>query len=106
MCIHPSDLFSMEQVVQLPAPSKNFNQEWQYEGAISDTDIVDIITTTNEVLDICREIDTSKSACVENLSSIIMKDALISLNEQFVFLLNISFETGIFPNDWKKATVI
>ena len=57
-----------------PNLAKNFSQEWQYEGPVSDTQILNITTNIEEVLKICKEIDTSKAACIENLSSTLRLD--------------------------------
>ena len=85
---------------------RTLNQAWQYEGTISDVSIDDITTNADEILNICKDIDTSKAACVQNLSGTLVKDALTSLIEQFVYLLNVSFRTNTFPTTWKLATVI
>ena len=34
-----------------------------------------------------------------------MKDALIPLIDQFKYILNLSFTTGVFPNNWKVAQI-
>ena len=89
-----------------PKLAKNVNQEWKYEGHVSNNHLDDINTNNEEVMKLCKEIDTLKAACISNLSSTLIKDALIALNEQFVILLYNSFKTGIFPDAWKIATVI
>ena len=35
-----------------------------------------------------------------------MKDSLVCLIDQFLFLVNLSLRTGTFPTDWKKAIII
>ena len=89
-----------------PNLAKNVNQVWEYNGITSDTQLVNIVTNTVEIIKICKDIDVSKAACVDNLSSTILRDAFLALNVQLVFLINCIFRTGIFPNAWKIATVI
>lgn len=40
-----------------------------------------------------------------NLSSRIVKDALIAMIHEFTFLCNLSISTGIVPDEWKEAIV-
>ena len=52
-----------------------------------------------------REIDITTSSAIEYLSSKTLKDAFICLIDQLRFLLNLSFNTGIFPDEWKMAQI-
>ena len=52
-----------------------------------------------------HDIDITKSSAIENVSSKVLKDALICLIDQFKFILNLSFNTGMFPNSWKIAKI-
>ena len=54
-----------------------------------------------EVLKICREIDTNKSSAIPNISCKVLKDTFIGQ----IHLLKQIFETGIFPDEWKKANI-
>ena len=89
-----------------PNLAKKIDQAWDYNGKIADNTLMDIITNEEEVRNICKDIDTTKAACVENLSSNVLRDAFLALNRQLVYLINCIFKTGIFPNAWKLATVI
>ena len=53
----------------------------------------------------CKDIDVNKSSCIENVSSKVLKEALIYLNDKFTTLINKSFEVGLFPDAWKCAKV-
>ena len=85
--------------------SANFKTPWFFDGQENGNKIHTIVATNEEVLTCCTDIDISKSACVENISCKVLKDALIHLNVRFTDLLNTSFITGIFPNTWKCARV-
>ena len=65
-----------------------------------------IFTNEEEIIKICKEIDVSKAACLNNLSSTLLKNAFLALSSHLVFLINNIFRTGIFPESWKLATVI
>ena len=63
--------------------ARDFNTPWFFEGVESDNKLDAIVSTNEEVLKFCKDIDISKSSCVENISSRVMKDALIYLSEKF-----------------------
>ena len=84
----------------------DFNTPWYFDGIENNDDYIEnIIVTHDEVLKICREIDVNKSSCIENVSSKVMKDALIHLNRKFTHVMNNSLTKGIFPRKWKYAKV-
>ena len=56
-----------------------------------------------KIIKLLRDINISKSSGMDNISSRLIKDALLVLLPEFVHLLNISLNTGTFPNSWKKA---
>ena len=60
----------------------------------------------SEVLKVIKTINTSKLSGIDNVSSMILKDAFTILLTQIVHLFNLTLKTGIFPKAWKKALVI
>ena len=58
-----------------------------------------------ELLKLLHDIDNTKSSAIRFISSKVLKDALITLIDQFKFILNLSFSTGTFPSSWKKAQI-
>ena len=91
-----------------PNLAKDFKEDkWVYSGEVnSDTDIIDVHTDYEEVYNLCKEINVSKSSAIKNLSSKIIKDAFLVLVLQLVYLFNLSLEVKVFPYQWKTATVI
>ena len=85
--------------------ARDFNTPRFFERVESDKKLDAIVSTNEEVLKFCKDIDISKSSCVKNISSRVMKDALIYLSEKFTKLINLSFRSGLFPNLWKIAQV-
>ena len=59
----------------------------------------------DELLKLLHDIDITKSSAMEYLSSKVLKDALVCLIDQFKFILNLSFDKGIFPDSWKMAQI-
>ena len=80
--------------------------EWKYLDQDCENEINSINTDFEEVLDICKNIELSKSSGIEFLSTNILKDAFMVSINQLVFLFNLSLSTSIFPEDWKRATII
>ena len=88
-----------------PNLASSFNTPWHYDGLENDNNIDDIVATSEEILKFCHEIDTNKSACIENVSCRVMKNALIHLVDKFTYVINKSLQLGIFPDSWKYAMV-
>ena len=90
-----------------PSLAANLTDPWTYAGqqiitTMSDTIVVDRL----ELLKLLKDLNTTKSSAIENLSSRLVKDSLVCLIDQFLFLVNLSFRTGTFPTDCKKAIII
>ena len=60
----------------------------------------------DQLMPLLKQIKIYKSSGIDNISSRILKDALINLNEQLLFLINLSINNNSFPSDWKRGTVI
>ena len=66
----------------------------------------DLVPTTEaEVKYRISEISNYKSSGLTNVSIVLMKGAMSLLVKEFTYLYNLVIETGIFPDDWKRATV-
>ena len=89
-----------------PSLAANINDPWVSTGPRIDVILNDTFhVETNELLKILRDIDCTKSSSVEHINSNVLKDALVCLIEKFKHLLNLSFRTGIFLDEWKKAQI-
>ena len=90
-----------------PKLAVKFPDEWvntipNFEG----DEMGDVVVTLPEMEKIVKNISTSKSSALPNLSSKVLKDAFLVTLPQLVFMYNMSFATGIFPNVWKVANVL
>ena len=61
--------------------------------------------TTPEVLKLIKEIDVSKSSCVDNINTKFCKEAMLSVPDEICRLCCRSFETGKIPNSWTKGVI-
>lgn len=62
--------------------------------------------TVDETIKVVSQIDISKSSAVENLTSRVLKDAFSAIPIHLAFLFNLSIDSGIFPDRWKRANLI
>lgn len=62
--------------------------------------------TVEETLELIKNIDIGKSSALDNLSSSVLKDALLALPIQLCYIFNLSVQTGIFPTSWKCSNII
>ena len=59
-----------------------------------------------EVLRVVKDINVSKSSGLDNVSSFVIKEAFTYLIPEVTYMYNLSVDSSIFPNAWKKATVV
>ena len=87
-----------------PSLATNMHDPWHYTGNLIESVLEDDFSIEmDDLIKLFQEIDITKSSAIEYLSSNILKDAFICLINQMTFLYNLSFNTGIFPDDWKMA---
>ena len=60
----------------------------------------------SDVLKVVKCINVSKSSGIDNISSLILRDAFTILLAQITHLFNLTVSTCSFPKAWKKALVI
>ena len=89
-----------------PRLAETMNEPWVYNGTRPLNQLLDIITTIDEVKGLIKEIDIAKASAVVNISSKIIKDAFEVLVELLTKVYNFSLSQGIVPKSWKSATVI
>ena len=75
--------------------SGHSNSAWHF-SEILESDVYKVIKTIN----------ISKSSGIDNVSSLILKDAFTILLTQVTHLFNLTLKTCTFPMAWKKALVI
>ena len=86
--------------------ASQYNEEWRYFGDVCQNSLENFGTFAEEVLSLCKEINTLKSSGMDLLSSKLCKDAFLVLTDQLIHLFNCSLATGIFPDKWKIAKVL
>ena len=89
-----------------PDLAKQLNATWSYDGEITDLSIPDVTTDEETVTKLCKEIDIGKSSAIENISSTLIRDALLAIPTAITYVMNICLKNGVFPLSWKTGTVI
>ena len=102
-CNHINDYFANIGITL----AQKFKNTWMpnYPPYV-ESQITDISTDFEEVHNLCKEINVTKSSAINLLSSKILKDAFLVLTLQLVYLFNLSLSCNIFTPKWKEATVI
>ena len=59
-----------------------------------------------EVLRLVKNININKSSGIKDISSTVLKEAVITLITPLTYLYNQSLQKNTFPTSWKKATVV
>ena len=89
-----------------PKLAEKHKRAWDYAGERVQGDCQDFRADYESVLNRCREINIAKSSGYNDISSKIFKDAFMVLVNQLVYMFNLSFKSGSFPDGWKVATII
>ena len=89
-----------------PKLPQNHDVNWEFHGIGVPESCPPYNAQAEQVSKLCREIKTVKSSGFADISAVVLKDAFLVLILQLVCLFNLSFATGLFPDRWKKATVI
>ena len=89
-----------------PSLASNMTDPWLYNGYMFDCTLHENCYIENdELIKYCVKLTSQKSSAIDNISSRVLKDALIILIDQFKYILNLSFTSGIFPSSWKIAQI-
>ena len=83
----------------------NCNKTWKYHGKESEANMEIITTTSDEILNICKDININKASCIDNISSEILRDAFMVLPTRLGMLFNTCFNSAIIPPEWKIAKI-
>ena len=90
-----------------PTLANDFDpNNWEPVGEEEETKLKECATNFVEVHKLCQEIKITKSSGYSHLSSRVLKDSFMVLSAQLSYLFNLSLTTAIFPEDWKRATVV
>ena len=89
-----------------PKLAKVHNEPWVFYGEKVENECPAFVTDYEQVSKLCGEILTVKSSGFEDIATKVFKDAFRVLVPQLVYIFNLSFSTGMFPDSWKQATII
>ena len=89
-----------------PKLAKSMNEQWRFYEKRRESECPPFATDYEQVLGLCKNINTAKSSGFSDIAAKILKDAFTVLVPQLVFLFNLSFASCVFPDRWKVATII
>ena len=89
-----------------PKLASKFNEKWKYFGKEIDEVFEDIKVIEGFVYDFVKEINICKSSGFSEISSVCLRDALLVLISQLSHIFKQAIKTGIFPDEWKVATIV
>ena len=89
-----------------PSLAAKHNIKWKYHGIESREVIDEIKFSKGELLLLIDNIDITKSSGFHNISSKCLRDALSVLFSQLMYIFEQSYKLGVFPNEWKNATIV
>ena len=89
-----------------PKLAHSHDAPWRFYGETCKDNCPPFSTQFDQVLKLCKDIKISKSSGIEDVGAKVLKDAFMVLVPQLVFMFNLSFSKGLFPDSWKRATII
>ena len=75
-----------------PTLAKDHTERWNYCGEMIEDDIPPFQAEIEEVILLCRDIETLKSPGIDKISSRICKNAFLALPDQLTALFNCSMD--------------
>ena len=88
-----------------PNLAKKHNENWSFTGKACDTLMPDIAVDEEEVVKIAKEINISKSSTLDNISSRVLRDAILYMPSKFTKILKLCVSNQYIPVTWKIAKV-
>ena len=90
-----------------PKLAEGFDEEnWEPTGQEEVNELLEYATNFHGVHKLCREIKITKSSGYSHIASRVLKDSFMVLTTHLTHLFNLSLSTSIFPDDWKRATIV
>ena len=90
-----------------PKLASDFNERWvadlpAYVGERLGTLYIEL----QDIEKVVSDINVCKASSIPFVSARVLKDAFMVITSQLSYMYNLSFSSGIFPNEWKIANVI
>ena len=92
---------------KLVSENPEMRQEYKTPVIVNNAELFQIQPIQMDQLNtVLGQIKIFKSSGIDNVSSQVLKDALLTLNNQMLYLINLSIRSSCFPDEWKMGTVI
>ena len=88
-----------------PNLAKDCRLDWTFSGQVCDQILSNIVTTKDEIIEICKGINVNKSSCIDNVSSEILRDVFLAVPEKLCVFFNNCFTAAAIPDSWKHAKI-
>ena len=88
-----------------PNLAKDCQMDWTFSGQVCDQILSNIVTTNEEIIEICKGINVNKSSCIDNVSSEILRDVFLAVPEKLCVFFNNCFTAAAIPDSWKHAKI-
>ena len=79
---------------------------YQYSGQKYPSNFSLNEVTSEEVLNLAKGVNITKSSALDGISSRILRDIMMALPDHFTYIFNLSIQYSSFPDSWKIANVI
>ena len=89
-----------------PELAKKHNSTWKFYGNENLNTIINLKLNRGKINLLIDNIDVTKSSGIDYLSSRCLKDALSILVPHLCHIFELSLQYGVFPNEWKIATIV
>ena len=90
-----------------PNLAEQFQNEWVDNlPSVEHCMLNDFVFTERDVIEVIKDINVHMSASIDDLSTRVLKDAFEYLVPQLTYMFNCSLRTSLFPDEWKRATVV
>ena len=78
-----------------PNLAKAFSTPWSFDGTHIHESVPNFETTTDEITELCNEIEIHKSSAIDLLSSRVLKDVFCILVNQLTHLIKLIFRNAL-----------
>ena len=86
--------------------AKNLTEPWSFDGEVCSVEMEDFITNAEEIVELCKGLNLTKSSAIDGMSTMVIKDVFLAIPEQIAYLFNTSIDREVVPNKWKISTIV
>ena len=88
-----------------PSLATAHTANWWFSGTECEVEMDDIVITKEDILDVCKTLDITKSSIVEVVSTRVIRDSIVCCIDRVVKMFNNILSRSHIPDHWKIARV-